>query len=152
MNREVIISQIRPWLEDFLKEQGFILVDLELIYEGQRLILRILTDHPEGGINLEECSYLNQKIGQLLDEKNLINQSYLLEVSSPGLDRPLKTEQDFRRCINKEIILYTHQPIKGKREIQGFIRGIKENELLFEIESKILSIPFGYIIKAKQII
>jgi ribosome maturation factor RimP len=151
MNKQ-LISQIKPWLEDFLKEEGFILVDLDIIYEGQRFILRILTDHPEGGINLEECSYLNQKIGQLLDEKNLINQSYILEVSSPGLDRPLKTEQDFKRCINKEIILYTHQPVKGKKEIQGFIRGIKENNLLLEIEGQILDIPFEYIIKAKQII
>jgi ribosome maturation factor RimP len=151
MNKQ-LISQIRPWLEDFLKKEGFILVDLNFVSEGQRFILRILTDHPEGGINLEECSYLNQRIGQILDEKNLIDQSYILEVSSPGLDRPLKTEQDFRRCINKEIILYTNQPIKGKKETQGFIRGIKENNLLLEIENRILEIPFEYIIKAKQVI
>jgi|YelNatPaOPRAMG01_1025707.scaffolds.fasta_scaffold01784_14 ribosome maturation factor RimP len=151
MNKE-ILSQLKPQIEDFLKKEGFILVDLEFTYEGSRLILRILTDHPEGGINLEECSILNQKIGNLLDEIDLIKQSYILEVSSPGLDRPLKTEEDFRRCINKEIVLYTDQPIKGKRENQGFIRGIKENNLLFEIEDQTFSVPFENIIRAKQVI
>jgi ribosome maturation factor RimP len=151
MNKE-IISELKPILEDFLEKQGFILVDLNMVYEGQRLILRILTDHPEGGINLEECSILNQKIGQILDEKDIIKQSYILEVSSPGLDRPLKTVQDFKRCINREVVLYTHQPIKGKRENRGFIKEIKENTLLFEIDGKVFSIDFSLIIKAKQII
>ncbi|MCM8791546.1 MAG: ribosome maturation factor RimP [Candidatus Omnitrophica bacterium] len=151
MNKE-ILSQLKPLLEEFLNQEGFILVDVDFVYEASRLILRILTDHRYGGINLEECSQLNQKIGRLLDEKDLIKTSYVLEVSSPGLDRPLKTEEDFIRCINQEVILYTNQPIKGKKENCGFIREVVAGGLLFEIEGETINIPFDYIIKAKQII
>jgi len=151
MNRE-LISRLRIILEEFLNQQGYILVDANFVYEGGRLILRILTDRPRGGINLDECGCLNQQIGQIIDEKNLIGQSYILEVSSPGLDRPLKTEADFIRCIKREVVLYTYQPIKGKTENQGFIEGVNEGNLLFRIEEEIFSIPLSMVVKAKQVV
>ncbi|MCM8800332.1 MAG: ribosome maturation factor RimP, partial [Candidatus Omnitrophica bacterium] len=110
MYEEIVLS-LKNLINEFLNSQGFILVDLSLHFQSGKLTLRILTDHPRGGISLDECAYLNEKIGKLLDENDLIKQSYILEVSSPGADRPLKTEEDFRRCIDRKVIVYTKEPI-----------------------------------------
>lgn len=149
---EDIIPSLQTLIKEFLNNQGFILVDLSLHFQAGKLTLRILTDHPRGGISLDECAYLNEKISKLLDEKDLIKQSYILEVSSPGADRPLKTEEDFRRCIDRKVVVYTKEPIKGKIENIGRIRDVKEGIVFLEIEEEILEIPYIKINKAKQII
>lgn len=85
-----------------MKNQNLDLVDIIYRYEGRGLVLRVLVDKPEGGITLDECAGLNNEISRILDEKDMLQQRYILEVSSPGLDRPLNSKNDFLRCINKE--------------------------------------------------
>lgn len=145
-------DELEQMLKRLLEERGFELVDLLYKYEARRLVLRILVDRPMGGITLDECAMLNNHISEILDTKDLIKESYMLEVCSPGLDRPLKTWRDFRRCINKKASVYLNEPLKAKIQYTGLIRDVDGNFLYLDIGGQGIEIPVDRIIKAKQII
>jgi len=151
MDRQAIINELTGEIVDYLKNQGLELVDLIYRYEGKNLILRILADRPEGGIRLDECARLNNEIGMILDEKNLLQERYLLEVSSPGIDRPLKTKDDFARCMNRRIRFFLHELVKGKMELEGVINKLENESVYIDIGTEIVEIPLPKISKAKQI-
>jgi ribosome maturation factor RimP len=150
MNKQELISSLRQTIEDCLKHQGLELVDFICHYEGRDLYLRILVDRPEVGISLEECAYLNTRISRILDGKDILQQRYILEVSSPGLDRPLVTRSDFLRCQNKQVKFFFKEKINGKMELEGTIKQAGEKSVEVQIGSQIVPIPLAQIAKAKQ--
>src|SRR4030042_2703100 len=125
MDRE-LINQLRGAFEGFIQGKGFIMVDLVYRYEGKRVVLSISADRPEGGITVDDCAFLNDGISQFLDKENLVGDSFILEVSSPGVDRPLKAPQDFRRCLNRKVLVFTKQQINAKTEHSGFIKEVND--------------------------
>ncbi len=147
-----MLAQIRGIIEDYLNNQGMEPVDLIYRYEGRDLFLRILADRPAGGITLDECARLNSQISLVLDEKDLIQTRYILEVSSPGLDRPLATKNDFLRCLDKRVRLFLRCQINGKWELEGRIKSAQDENVDLEIDGQSLKIPFSDIAKAKQVI
>jgi len=152
MDRENLISEFKILLADFIKAQNLDLIEVIYRYEGKDLILRVLVDRPEGGISLGECAQLNRALDVLLDEKNILQQSYVLEVSSPGLDRPLKTENDFRRSLNKQVKFFLSENIGGKLEWDGLINQVDAVKVCVDTGRTILEIPLDKINKAKQTI
>jgi len=150
MDRYEISAELEKVIGGYLKGQGLELVELIYHYEGRNLVLRILVDRPDGGINLGECALLNQEIGRILDEKNTLDRSYLLEVSSPGIDRPLKRKEDFLRCINKRARFFLSEPLDGKLEWAGEIERVEEEKVLIDTGKAELEIPLSKINKAKQ--
>ena len=152
MDRQAIISEVSGVVRDYLNKEGFELVDVIYRHEGRDLFLRILADRPMGGITIEECVQLNRQISVILDEKNMLQQRYILEVSSPGLDRPLKNKADFIRCINREVKFFLNEAVEGKIEIDGLIRKVEEDTIEIEAKGAIIKIAFNKINKAKQII
>jgi ribosome maturation factor RimP len=152
MDRQTIINELKGVIGDYLKSRGLDLVDLIYRYEGRDLILRVLADRPEGGISLDECADLNTKISIILDEKDILQSRYILEVSSPGLDRPLKAKSDFLRCVNKKVKIFVKMPINGKTELEGTISKADNDAVYINTEDKTLAIPLTNIIKAKQVI
>ena len=152
MDKQELITQIKGIIEDYLKSQSAELVDLIYRYEGQDLFLRILVDKPEGGITLDQCAYLNRRISGILDERDLIQTRYVLEVSSPGLDRPLVTKSDFLRCPDRNVRFFLKCEINGKRELQGKIKSAQDDKVDVEIAGESVTIPLSDIAKAKQII
>ncbi|MDO8661970.1 MAG: ribosome maturation factor RimP [Candidatus Omnitrophota bacterium] len=152
MDREAIIGEFQVFLKDFLKARNLELIEVIHRYEGRDLFLRILVDKPEGGISLGECALLNRELGDILDEKNILEQRYILEVSSPGLDRPLKTEADFIRFLNKKAKFFLSEVINGKLEWDGVINKVNEGKVYVNTGEVILEIPLGKINKAKLII
>lgn len=152
MARQELINELRIIIEDFLKEQNLVLVALDFRYEGKGLALRILVDKPEGGIILDECAYLNEQISRLLDEKDILQQRYTLEISSPGLDRPLNSKNDFLRCINKRVRFFLKEAIDGKMEMEGVISRVGDDAVYVAIEDKVIEMPLLKIAKAKQAI
>jgi ribosome maturation factor RimP len=150
MDRQAIIEELRIIIGDYLKNEGLDLVDLIYRYEGRDLILRILADRPEGGINLDECARLNRGISETLDEKNILEGSYLLEVSSPGLDRPLKTRSDFLRCLNKKVRFFLSEPVNGKIEWEGSVINVSNILVNVNLGETVIDIPLEKINKAKQ--
>jgi len=152
MDRESIIAEFKIFLADFLSRKNLDLIDVIHRYEGRDLFLRILVDKPEGGISLGECALLNRELSDILDERNILEQRYILEVSSPGLDRPLKTEADFIRSLNKKVKCFLSELINGKLEWDGVIKKAGEGKVFIETGTGMLEIPLAKINKAKQII
>ncbi len=152
MYRDTLIPQLRELIENYLEGQGLVLVDLICRREGRNPVLRVLADRPEGGIDLNTCASLNHELGMILDEKNILQEGYLLEVSSPGLDRPLRTKADFLRCLKIEAVFFLSQPVRDKIEWQGVIKRVSEETVLIERSGEEIEIPLSVINKAKQII
>ena len=152
MQRCEIINELRNIIADYLKISGLELIDLLYRYEARNFILMVLVDKPEGGISLGECAELNTQIGLILDEKDILQERYILEVSSPGLDRPLETKNDFLRCRNKDVRLFFKELINGKMELEGIIDTADEDAVYISVEDKAVTIPLSKITKAKQVI
>ena len=152
MNRQEVISELENIIGDYLKVQGLELVDLIHRYEGRDLVLRILADRPEGGINLGECARLNIEISAILDEKDILQTRYMLEVSSPGIDRPLTTERDFSRCVNRRARFFFNESVNGKLELEGTIIKVEDGVVFIDVEGESIDVPLAKINKAKQVI
>jgi ribosome maturation factor RimP len=135
-----------------LEEENVELVELRFIRAPRGSILRLLVDKQEGGINIDECSRLNQRISDLLDAEDIIKNRYILEVSSPGLDRLLKTKSDFLRCINRRLRFFLKGPINGKVELEGIIKEVKDDGVAVDTGELVVEIPLAQINMAKQII
>ena len=114
-----VVDRVRELLLPILEEGGFELVDIEFVREPVGWVLRIYADRPEGGITISDCQWISERIGTLLDVEDLIHHPYNLEVSSPGLDRPLKTRKDFERQKGVVIKVKTHQPMDNQRNFKG---------------------------------
>lgn len=105
------------------------LVDVEFIKEGTNWYLRIYIDKP-GGITIDDCQAVSEQMSEILDKKDPIEQSYYLEVSSPGLERPLKTERDFIKYKGELVEVKVFQPIDGKKLFEGELVGLIDNKIV----------------------
>jgi len=113
----LLAEVVRDAVADVLASQGVELVDLSFRREGSRMVLRLLVDKP-GGITVDECTHLNQMIGEILDREDLIHDRYTLEVSSPGLDRPLVTKRDFERNIGRKVKITMDKALIDREKIE----------------------------------
>lgn len=118
-----------------VEEHGFELVDVEYVKEAGTWYLRIYIDK-EGGITIDDCEIVSRAFGELLDEHDFIEEAYILEVSSPGLGRPLKKEKDFKRSMGKEVEIRTYRPIERQKEFYGVLTAYDENSVTIELEDK----------------
>ncbi len=152
MKNEALIAELKTLLEDYLVKHGVDLVELIYRFEGKDLMLRILIDRPRGGISLDECAHLNTQIRSMLDEMAIMPDRYVLEVSSPGLDRPLKAQKDFLRCAGRKARFFLTEKIQEKIELEGIIKEVKEDAVVVETGDGTIAVPFAKINKAKQAI
>ena len=147
-----LVDKIKEVAQPYILSRGFELADMNYYYMGNRLVLRIFIDRPCGGITIDECALVNEELGGILDVSGILEQNYVLEVSSPGLDRALKTRDDFKRVINRRLTLFLNESIKGKSEIRGVLNKADEGFVYIESETEEFRIPYSKIVKAKQII
>ena len=152
MDRQGLIEELRKLSEGYLKNQGLELVDLVYRYEGRGLVLKILVDRPSGGITVSECARINNEISNIMDERDMVQGRYILEVSSPGLDRPLKTRNDFLRCIDRRVRFFLSEPINLKSELEGTVIRVEDTCVYISVEADTQAIPLANIQKAVQII
>jgi ribosome maturation factor RimP len=118
LNKKSIIGDVREIIESLIRDLDYELVDIEFKKEGSSKFLRIFLDKPEG-ITLDDCQIMSKAVSDELDKTDPIKESYYLEVSSPGLDRPLKNDKDLKRNINKDVEVKLYEPLDGKKLIQG---------------------------------
>jgi len=130
-----------------LYQLGYELVDVEFLREQGRRILRVTIDKPDG-VQLSDCEKVNKVLGGYLDEKDPIESSYSLEVSSPGVERPLKKSTDFERFRGREARVHTYTAIKGSKKLEGVIKGLREEELLLQVKGEEVAVPLDKISKA----
>jgi ribosome maturation factor RimP len=152
MRKDEIACELENIIRDHLVCLGLELVELVYRFEGRYMVLRLLVDRPEGGITIDECARLNIEISSILDEKNIIQERFSLEVSSPGLDRPLKSRNDFIRSLNRRVKFFLSAPVHGKIEIDGKITQVNEQSVSVDTAGIVSDIDFNIINKAKQII
>ena len=142
-----VVNLIKPTLEG----NGVELVDVEYKKTGKIWVLRVFIDKNQG-VTVHDCQELSQEIEDLIEIHELIDDHYVLEVSSPGLDRPLKKKADFLRNKGKQIQIKTYSPINNKKENAGTIRNFVNDTLFLEGKKDILKIPLTDIAQAKLII
>ena len=147
---DVDTKQVTRLIEPVLVETGFELVDVEYLSEHGRMVLRIYVDKA-GGITLDECARISREVGDLIDIKNFIQHEYVLEVSSPGLNRPLKKEKDFLRAIGKKVKIRMTVPVNGRRRFTGLLKKIEDRNLYLEIDDQLFVLPQQGIEKANLV-
>jgi ribosome maturation factor RimP len=147
---KTILDQIRELARPLLREGALELVDLEYRQERKGWTIRLFLDR-EGGITLDELAGVSRELSTLLDVENIIPQAYTLEVSSPGLERPLKKEADFERYTGRKAKIKLSQPVSGEKDYQGILKGVEAGEVLLEEASGVRKIPLAVIKKARLI-
>ncbi len=119
--REQYENRVETWLLPLLEELHFELVDVEYVREVGVWYLRAYIDK-EGGIAVDDCEVVSRKLGEWLDKEDFIDDSYILEVSSPGLGRPLKKEKDFIRNTGKNVEIKLYKPLNKQKEYTGVLK------------------------------
>lgn len=114
-----VTSVIEAYVTPIVEELNLVLVDIEFVKEGRDWFLRVYVDTPEGGIDIEQCVQVSERLSLVLDDNDPIEQNYYLEVSSPGAERPLKTDDDYHNAIGKLVFVKTYEPIKDMKEFLG---------------------------------
>ncbi len=130
-----------------LEREALELVDIEFKREVRGWVLRIYIDK-EGGVSLNDCTLVSQQLGDVLDVEDPIDTPYILEVSSPGLTRPLKGTKDYQRYIGRLVKIKTYKEIYGKKVFIGELSGLKEGIVNIKIDKKVYEIPYGLIASA----
>ncbi len=129
-NRSRIAEIVRALISPVADQLGYILWNVEYVKEGADMILRITIDKPEG-ITIEDCEQMTRAIDPLLDEADPIPDSYLLEVSSPGIERELSRPEHFAACVGEDVELRLFAPIEGSKVWQGVLEGLdQENHIV----------------------
>ena len=131
--REQYEAKVEAWLLPVLEEYHFELVDVEYVREVGVWYLRAYIDK-EGGIAVDDCEIISRKLGEWLDKEDFIDDSYILEVSSPGLGRPLKKEKDFVRSMGKDVDVRLYRQIDKQKEFTGALSAYDENTVTLTME------------------
>lgn len=133
--KEIYEQKTEEILLPIVEKNGFELWDVEYVKEGGNWYLRAYIDKP-GGINVEDCEVVSRELSDILDEKDYIDEAYILEVSSPGLGRPLKKEKDFARSIGKEVEIRTYRIVDKQKEFTGILVEYDKNSVTIEMEDE----------------
>jgi len=145
------MSDVKQEIEDLAKrvadEQGVAVFDIELLGKG-KLLLRVAIDK-EGGVTLDDCEKFSKSLGALLDVEDVIHHTYTLEVSSPGIDRPLRSLGEFERNKGKLARIVTAEKIENRNFIVGRIAEVNDGLVTILVDDHAIDIPYEKIAKAR---
>lgn len=131
-----ITEQIEKIVQPITSELALELVDVEFLKEGRDWFLRVYVDNPEAPIDIDQCALVSEKLSEILDQLDPIEQNYFLEVSSPGAERPLKKEKDFEKALSKFIYIKTYEPVEDAKEFEGYLKSYDDEQVEIEIKIK----------------
>jgi ribosome maturation factor RimP len=152
MPKRKVTEIVEELVTPITDELGLELVDVEYKKEGENWFLRVFIDRPEGGVDIEDCGRVSERLSDRLDEVDPIPNSYYLEVSSPGAERPLKKLKDYQRAVGKSVLITTYEPIDGAKSFEGTLQMVGEQDLQLIMGQNTVSIPFGKIASARLVI
>jgi len=147
MVKNEIVDRVRALADPILLNEGMDLVDTEYRRESKGWVLRLTLDK-EGGVTLDDCIRVSHEVGRSLDVEDFIQTPYTLEVSSPGLTRPLKTEKDFMKYRHRLIKVKTVDSIENRRQFKGRLLRVSENQIEIEVEGGVFQIPLSNVAEA----
>ena len=122
-----------------IQSNKFELVDVEYVKEGGTWYLRAYIDKP-GGITVDDCEAVSRRLSDILDEQDYIDDSYIMEVSSPGLGRPLRKEKDFKRSLGSEVEVRTYRMIDKSKEFTGILKDYDDTTVTIELSDETLKV------------
>jgi len=137
---------LRPAVEEAGKE----LLGIEFISAGQHSVLRLFIDH-ENGIDVDDCAEVSRQVGALLDVEDPISTEYSLEVSSPGLDRPLFTKEHYQAIIGETVNVRLSMPLNGRRKFKGILDAIENDILIVMVDGEAYELVFSNIDKGNLV-
>jgi ribosome maturation factor RimP len=146
--QEEIVKRIDVVVAPILDEMSLELVEVEFRPTGNRWLVRIYIDR-DGGVTIDDCERVSRELGRVLDVDDVIDHPYVLEVSSPGLTRPLKRREDFERYRGKSCKIITTAPVDGKTELRGEIVAVEAHVVKMRDEDGIREVPLDLIKKAR---
>ena len=149
------LERVREMAARVAGSHGLDIFDVELKREGGQQVLRVIVDRPgpastpEESVSIDDCARVAEELGTLLDVEDVIPSGYTFEVSSPGLDRPLRTAEDYRRFAGRWAKIVTSQPVQRQTAFNGRVKGLEGADVLFESEGrKLVKLPLRLIKRA----
>jgi len=145
------MAHLEPIVEPAVEAAGFRLVRLRIM-GGHLKTLQIMAERPDGTMNVEDCAQLSRALLDFLERENPLDGDYELEVSSPGIDRPLTRLTDFARWAGHEAKLELHAPVDGRKRFRGQLLGIENQDVTIESQGQRVTFPFRAIAEAKLVL
>ena len=142
------VADVEQLAEPLLKSEGITLIDVEYQRARNGWTLRLIIDK-EGGVTLEDCGDISNQLGDILDAKTDFQGPYHLEISSPGLKRPLRKQKHFIHFQGRQALIKTSLPVEGKKYFKGILSGFSDGAVQLLVEKQTVSIPYDAIIEAR---
>ena len=139
MKIDALVNEIYEMVNPIAEELNYDIYHIEYVKENGELYLRIYIEK-DGGITLSDCEALSRRVSDLMDEKDPIKDPYFLEVSSPGLNRTLFTEEHYKRFIGREVMVKFTKSVDGKKNIKGILKEVNEESIVVEAD-QLINIP-----------
>jgi len=130
-----IAERVKGYLDEYFSDKPYELTDLLFVKEGGNWFLRVFADK-EGGITIDDCELISRALESHLDGEDIIEQAYILEVSSPGIDRPLKTKADYEKFTGCIVDVKLYKAVSGEKEFQGKLIGLIDEKIVIEENSQ----------------
>jgi len=147
-SKNEILEKIELLVTPVIDENKMELVDLEYLHEHGQWILRFYIDKT-GGVTLDDCATMSDRIGQVLDLTDPIPQNYSLEISSPGIYRTLRKPEDFKKFVGQGVDVSLYAPLDGRRHFKGLMESVSSEAVSVQVDGKSYVLPFAGIAKAK---
>lgn len=144
---QIDLQKIEALLEPLAASLGCELVACEWTSEMGRRVLRVLLDK-EGGVKVEDCEAFSRLIDPILDVEALLPEQYNLEVSSPGINRPLRKEKDFEKFVGEAVFIRSSIPLENRSNFKGLLKGVQNHQVQVEIDGQMYEIPLEKVLKA----
>ncbi len=140
-------NRLQEVIEPAVTALGYELVGIEYLSQGRHSVLRVYIDS-EAGINVDDCARVSHQVSAALDVEDPISGHYMLEVSSPGVERPLFTPEHFARYAGQQVQIRVRTPVAGRRKFKGLLGGVRDGAVVLEVEGQELVLPLDDIEKA----
>lgn len=141
MQNNSLINQIEDFARPIAKELSLELYYVEYVKENGQFYLRIYIDKEDGGVSLTDCENLSRRISEVLDDKDPIKDPYYLEVSSPGLNRALHTDEHYKKFIGREVLIKLKSAIDGSKTVKGILKDCLDDEIIISVMEHECNIP-----------
>ncbi len=148
MNADRIITAVESFARPVLDDMGLELVEVQFRRESAGWLLRLFIDR-EGGVNVDDCASISRQISAYLEVEDLIEHAYNLEVSSPGLERPLKKKEDFVRFVGRKARIKLKEPIDGQRVFFGLLGLVDGNIIMLDVDGQQMEIDLNAVARAR---
>lgn len=152
MAKKSVTQIVEELVSDFIKDHEMELVDVEFVKEGQHRYLRVFIDKGEEKISLSDCKMVSDFLNEKIDELDPIKENYFLEISSPGLERPLKKPADYERNKGKVVQAKLYSPLNGRKVIDGTLLGLTDNNVSIDIGDEVVVVPKDKISLIKPVV